>query len=48
MQGGHGTGFKWDMLGYKQSTPATTKLRFKIFEDGTENFVGKNLLVYIR
>ena len=48
MQGGHGTGFKWDMLNYVQHTPLTTKLRFKIFEDGTENFVGKNLVVYTR
>merc|ERR1712187_66111 len=47
-QGGHGTGFKFDMLNYVQKTPATTKLRFKIYEDGTEVFGGKNLLVYIR
>ena len=36
------------MLKYVQHTPVTTKLRFKLYEDGTETFVANNLLVYTR
>ena len=36
------------MLKYVQQTPVTTKLRFKIYEDGSEVFVAKNLVVYTR
>ena len=47
-QGGSGTGFTWDMLGYDQATPETTKLRFKNYENGAEVFIGKSLLLYVR